>query len=91
MPIYSKNNKNILFIHIPKCGGSSMSHFFLKNKYEESFSARGKALKDIEFWKSSPQEIYMAIDGFVEFNGGAEKEEPMSKDRLNEMMELYPD
>lgn len=33
----------------------------------------------------------MAIDGFVEFNGGAEKEEPMSKDRLNEMMELYPD
>ena len=43
------------------------------------------------FWRSSPQEIYMAIDGFIEFNGGAEKEEPMSKSRLNEMMELYPD
>ena len=32
----------------------------------------------------------MAIDGFLEFNGG-KKEEPMTKDRLNEMMELYPD
>ena len=42
------------------------------------------------FWQSSPQEIYMAIDGFLEFNGG-KKEEPMTKDRLNEMMELYPD
>ena len=39
------------------------------------------------FWKSSPQEIYMAIDGFLEFNGG-KKEEPMTKDRLNEMMEF---
>ena len=48
-------------------------------------------MKPNTFWKSSPQEIYMAIDGFVEFNGGEQKEKPMSKDRLNELMELYPD
>jgi len=43
------------------------------------------------FWLSSPTEIYMAIDGFVEFNGGKDKEEPMTSNKLEEMMELYPD
>ena len=44
------------------------------------------------FWESSPKEVYMAIDGFTEFNGGGQqKEEPMTSDRLNELMELYPD
>jgi len=43
------------------------------------------------FWKSSPQEIYLAIEGFVEFNGSSQKEEKMTKSRLQEMMELYPD
>lgn len=44
-----------------------------------------------EFWDSSPQEIYMAIDGFVEFNGGNEKEKPMDSNELKNLMELYPD
>lgn len=43
------------------------------------------------FWQSSPQEVYTAIDGFAEFNGHKDKEEPMNKSRLQEMMELYPD
>lgn len=43
------------------------------------------------FWLSSPQEIYMAIEGFVEFNGGEQKEETMTNSKLTEMMELYPD
>ena len=33
----------------------------------------------------------MSIEGFTEFNGGSQKEEPMTKDRVKEMMELYPD
>ena len=45
-----------------------------------------------DFWQSSPKEIYMAIDGFTEFNGGSEdKDKPMTSDRLSELMELYPD
>ena len=36
MPIYTKKNESILFIHIPKCGGSSFSDFLIRNKYEES-------------------------------------------------------
>ena len=43
-----------------------------------------------EFWNSSILEIHCAIDGFMEFNG-AEKEAPMNKEGLNELMELYPD
>jgi hypothetical protein len=50
----------------------------------------GMSSKD--FWESSPKEIYMAIDGFTEFNGGSEdKDKPMTSDRLSELMELYPD
>lgn len=43
-----------------------------------------------EFWNSSLIEIHTAIEGFIEFNG-SEKEPPMQKDELKELMELYPD
>lgn len=48
----------------------------------------GFRIKD--FWNASPIEIYMAIDGFIEFNGG-EKEKPMESTELKKLMELYPD
>lgn len=43
-----------------------------------------------EFWHSAPIEVYNAIVGFSEFNGG-KKETPMGKDELEDLMELYPD
>jgi len=43
-----------------------------------------------DFWNISPREMYLALKGFKQFNGSTE-EEPMTKDRLKEMMELYPD
>jgi hypothetical protein len=48
-------------------------------------------MKPKDFWNSSPQEIYATVEGFRSFNSPSESEEPMSKDRLNELMELYPD
>ena len=42
------------------------------------------------FWDSSLNEIFIAIDGFLEFNG-ANKERPMDKEELKSLMELYPD
>ena len=42
-----------------------------------------------EFWASSIFEINLAVDGFMEFNGG--KKEPMNRERLEELMERYPD
>jgi|TARA_R110000824_G_scaffold83745_1_gene209480 hypothetical protein len=43
-----------------------------------------------EFWNMSIIEVHSAIEGFMEFNG-AEKDTPMDKKGLNELMELYPD
>ncbi len=43
-----------------------------------------------EFWNMSIPEITSAIEGFMEFNG-ADKEPPMQKNELNDLMELYPD
>ena len=43
-----------------------------------------------DFWDSSVPEISLAIKGFTEFNGG-KKEKPMSRDELDNLMELYPD
>ena len=48
-------------------------------------------MRPIDFWNSSPKEIYKAINGFIEFNSSSEKSEPMTKDRLQELQELYPD
>ena len=44
-----------------------------------------------DFWNSSMQDIYAAAEGFKNFNSPTEDDEPMSRDRLNELMELYPD
>ena len=44
-----------------------------------------------DFWNSSPQEIYAAIAGFIEFNGGEQKPKHLTRSELNELMELYPD
>ena len=44
-----------------------------------------------QFWDMSLQELYHAIDGFQEFNGSKQKSHPMTKDELQELMELYPD
>ncbi len=42
------------------------------------------------FWNLSLSELNLAIEGFREFHGG-NKQKPMSKDDLKELMEIYPD
>ena len=42
------------------------------------------------FWDATLHEVYPAIEGFMEFNGG-KKERPMNKNELSDLMELYPD
>lgn len=43
-----------------------------------------------DFWGCSVIEIHLAIEGFMEFNT-TEKDEPLVKDELAELMELNPD
>tara|TARA_Y100000816_G_scaffold263487_1_gene221897 strand:- start:2099 stop:2251 length:153 start_codon:yes stop_codon:yes gene_type:complete len=42
------------------------------------------------FWNMSPKEVYRTLAGFMEYSGN-EKEEPMGRAELEELMELYPD
>lgn len=37
MPFYTKENKTVQFMHIPKCAGSSVDHFFSQNNFKSSF------------------------------------------------------
>lgn len=41
------------------------------------------------FWDLSLDEFYSAVEGFSEFHGG--KPPPLSRDELQDLMELYPD
>ena len=43
-----------------------------------------------DFWNLSPIEMYSAIRGLKEFHT-ADTQQPMSKNELEELMELYPD
>jgi hypothetical protein len=43
-----------------------------------------------EFWNSSVIEIHSCIKGFTEFHASQE-DKPMTKDELDDLMELYPD
>lgn len=43
------------------------------------------------FWDMSLPELYAAIDGISEYNSGGKKTQPMTRDELTELMELYPD
>tara|TARA_R100001460_G_scaffold26423_1_gene53423 strand:- start:2490 stop:2660 length:171 start_codon:yes stop_codon:yes gene_type:complete len=43
-----------------------------------------------DFWNLAPRELYAAVEGFTEFHT-SQTEKPMSRDELDDLMELYPD
>ena len=42
MPLFKKDCEEILFVHIPKSGGSSIEAFFKRQGYEMFFRNKGK-------------------------------------------------
>ena len=61
MPVYSKKNKHILFIHIPKSGGSTLSKVLQNEDWDESFCIRNKPLRNIKYLNCSPQHFHNEI------------------------------
>lgn len=61
MPVYIKNKEKVLFIHIPKAGGSSYERIMKKNGWREELKVSGLALDDIDFMKVSPQHYHAEI------------------------------
>lgn len=60
MPVFVKGDKKILFIHIPKAGGSSIEAAFRKSGFFMHFHDHGpKKINSINpFMKCSPQHFY---------------------------------
>ena len=48
-------------------------------------------MRPVDFWNMSCQEVFNVIKGFKQFHAAEDKEEPMTSQRMNELMVLYPD
>ncbi|WP_432472047.1 sulfotransferase family 2 domain-containing protein [Amphritea sp. HPY] len=61
MPIFSKGNKRLFLIHIPKSAGSSVEKVAKRYGWQESFSERGKSLGDLQYYRSTPQHLHASV------------------------------
>ncbi len=62
MPIFTKNNIYILYIHVPKTGGSSIERLFRKNKWEIFYLDGGnKPGKLNRIRQCSPQHMHLEM------------------------------
>lgn len=71
MPIYSSPEQklNILFLHVPKCGGGSIEKFFRDNGFVEEFRCIDRRLLGLyrcspQHWHRSMLESVLKIDSF---------------------------
>lgn len=58
MPVMMKEGKRVLFVHIPKCGGSSLEKELSVRGWRELLSIRGVHTKDLAFIKCSLQHMH---------------------------------
>ncbi|MGE6417934.1 sulfotransferase family 2 domain-containing protein [Alteromonas macleodii] len=65
MPVMIKDGMKVLFIHIPKCGGSSLEREFGIRGWSELFSIRGMNAKYLDFIKCTPQHMHYELLGKV--------------------------
>ncbi|NVJ64559.1 MAG: sulfotransferase family 2 domain-containing protein [Flavobacteriaceae bacterium] len=55
------NDKAILFVHIPKCGGSSFERQMNQRGWREYFSVRGISADKLSYLKCSPQHLHAEL------------------------------
>lgn len=61
MPVFIKDHFRVLFIHVPKTGGTAVEFFFEKNGWDMSFVDRGGKNTLAPVMKCSPQHFHAAI------------------------------
>jgi len=61
MPILVRKEKSVLFVHIPKCGGSSFVQAMSKRGWRELLSIRGIDANLLKFMRCSPQHLHAEI------------------------------
>lgn len=61
MPVFLKDHFRILFIHVPKTGGTAIEFFFEKNGFDVSFIDRGGRNSIVPVMKCSPQHMHAAM------------------------------
>ncbi|WP_417696198.1 sulfotransferase family 2 domain-containing protein [Psychromonas sp.] len=61
MPIMVKDDKNFLFIHIPKCGGSTFEKSMESRGWHELLSIRGVHANNMKFMKCSTQHFHAEL------------------------------
>jgi len=61
MPVFRKNGKNILFIHVPKCGGSSVENAFRTAGFRADYLDRKVGHDSLNHLRTcSPQHLHAA-------------------------------
>jgi hypothetical protein len=58
MPLFVKHNVAVLYIHVPKTGGSSIEHFFEQNGFHCEFRDAGPGFCFNEYRHCSPQHMH---------------------------------
>jgi hypothetical protein len=61
MPVFIKDHFRVLFVHVPKTGGTAVEFFFEKNGFAVSFVDRGGANSLVPVMKCSPQHMHAAM------------------------------
>ena len=61
MPVMVKDKSSILFVHIPKCGGSSLEQNMAEHGWQEILSVRGINAKQLKFLRCSSQHMHAEL------------------------------
>jgi Sulfotransferase family len=61
MPVMVREEAAVLFIHIPKCGGSSFEQGMSNRGWRELLSIRGISTKQLKFMRCSPQHMHAEL------------------------------
>jgi hypothetical protein len=58
MSVFSRDHLRVLYVHVPKTGGTSIEFFFDKNGFAVTFVDRGGAGSIVPMMKCSPQHLH---------------------------------